>query len=717
MLSGLGGAWLDLLIVDRLSSDPSVKDNGSQSARLAQQRADALTTLGGWASNAGFAHLGRGEQVSNTASVAETMALQLIGALVLTDAHGPVHTLISYLTESATRGSVPGVDWLTLLQERPYGRRLRWTYTSEGPDHDVTFAYTVHDEEGRSATGAGRSKKAARQAAAREFIQLQDPDLVRRTRAATVRSAGKTGPGKYGISDPGQDRAISDLRSRFGLPDTADPWLAQALTHKSWAYEHQELVIKAGQASNASLAHLGAHVVGVLAAYERAREAAVRGLRPAAEEARISSVSNDECRRLGAELHLVSGMLIGRGERQNGTVDHGEDAAQAVLAVAWQHLGSEMLTRRPSVLQDWLTTMDHGLDPSTQVQQLCTRFAIQLDTEWYVRGPDHATERICELTISFAGGERARWEGAPMLGGQTAAKQQACREVLDLLHAHASGSRPVWTENEAELLGVILRRQIAMAPGLSAKEKLRCARGGELGLEYLAAGDAAGFQDWVQRTQSLTGSPEQDSTEGLAHFYADCLTQMRYDDESPLWMALQRAAAGAADESASRAAEAALRTAIAEGPSDVRGVLGAWWMKTAESVHVRMSDETGPGGGLQLSAVEAVAFREVLDWAASAARTANTPMTVERTKDEGRLYVLLGIGGVDVPQICHELLRLLTDVVPSMRCTAVDDLILLHWQQADKDSLHSNSTPLAVAGLSALSRSLPARKYLSIFAM
>lgn len=715
MLGSLGGAWLDLLIADRLNTDPSVKDHGEQSSRLAEERAAVLQGLGSWASTVSFAHLGRSEQASKTASVAETMALQLAGALILTDSYGPLRTLISDLTGNALLRSGPPVDWLTLLQEGPYGRRLEWTYISEGPDHDTTFTYTVQAEDGRKTSGAGRSKKLARQAAAHQLIRLHDPGLVSRAlAAAAARSGEKATPRRYGISDAGHTRTVTDLRFLFGLPETADPWLAQALTHKSWAYEHHDVVNKARQASNAALGHVGSHAARALMAYERAREVAVRGLRPTAEDARIGSVSNEECHRLGAELYLATGMLIGRGERQNSTADHTGDAAQAVLAVAWQHLGTRLLTHRPRVLGDWLATMDHGLDPSTQLQQLCSRFAVQLDCEWLVRGPDHAEERLCELTLSYAKGVSARWAGAPTLGGKTAAKHQASREVLDLLHAHASGSPRVWTEEETELLRVILRRQIVEAPGLSAKEKLRCARGGELGLEYLAAGESAAFQTWAQRTQKLIGNLDQESVAELAQFYADCLTLMRYGPDSPLWSALQQAAAGAS-EAAGNAARAALRAAMAEEPSDMRRVLGGWWGKAAEAVHVRMSDDTGPGGGLRLDAAEAVAFREILDWVAAAAKTAGRLMMVECTEDDGRLYVLLTVDGVDIPDICRGLLKLLVDVVPLMRCTAVDGRLLLHWGHLGLELLRSDATPLARAGFSALSRALPAQRYLSPF--
>lgn len=709
MLGSLGGAWLNLLVLDALAADPTVldKDEGTQSARLAHHRKEAVRQLGAWAAAAGFAHLGRGQAQSETASVAETLALQLVGALVLVGAHEPARRLVAAKTRNAGRGSEAGIpqrDWITLLQERPYVRSMQWSYDTEGPDHDRTFTATLHVDGGRTASATGDSKKAARQAAAHAFLSRHDPAASSAV-PAPRRASAPVGPCSYGINEPGHAQAILDLRQGFGLPTAAEPWLAQALTHKSWTYENPGLVERAHQRSNSLLAHTGSHVARALMAYERAHEAASRGLRPAPEEARIGSVANAECGRLGEELRLSPAMLIGTGERRNRRSDPGEGAAQAVLAVAWRQRGAHLLARRPHVLHTWLATLDQGFDPATQLQNLCSRFDIRLhEPEFYVRGEDHAEERYCELVLT-CGTETIRWAGTPVAGSKTTAKQRAAQEILALLHAHASGTTRAWSAQERTVLRGVLGQQLHQAPHLPPKERLNCARGGDLGLDLLASADGEGFRAWAHRTQTLVGDLPQDTLDHLTRFYTQCLTQLRYGDDSSLRTALRRVAVGAADVSTQLAATAALRSATADHPADLRGVLSSWWAQTADTAHVRLSDGTGQRGGLALTAVEAGALREVLVWTAQAASAVDRPMSVELTIDKDRLYVLLGIDGVNVPKTCARLLPLLDEVAPSMRCTATEDSLLLHWRQPD-GLRDLDETALAVTGLTTLAAPL-----------
>lgn len=709
MLGSLGGAWLNLLVLDALAADPTVqdKDEGAQSARLAHHRKEAVRQLGTWAAAAGFAHLGRGQAQSETASVTETLALQVVGALVLIGAHESARSLVAAKTRNAGRGSGAGTqqrDWLTLLQERPYVRGTQWSYGTEGPDHGRTFTATLRVDDGRTARASGGSKKAARQAAAHAFLSRYDPAALSAA-SAPRRAPALIGPSVYGINEPGHVRAIRDLREGFGLPGAAEPWLAQALTHKSWTYENAGVAERAHQQSNSLLAHTGSHVARALMAYERAHEAASRGLRPAPEEARIGSVSNAECGRLGEELRLSPGMLIGTGERHNRRADPGEGAAQAVLAVAWRQHGARLLTRRPHVLHTWLTTLEQGFDPTTQLQNLCSRFGIRLhEPEFYVRGEDHAEERYCELVLT-CGTQTIRWAGTPIMGSKTTAKQRAAQEILALLHAHASGTARPWSAQETTVLRGILGQQLHQAPHLPPKERLKCARSGDLGLDLLASADAEGYSAWAHRTQTLVGALPPDALDRLTRFYTQCLAQLRFGDDSLLRTALRRVAVGAADVSTQLAATAALRSASAEQSADLRSVLAAWWAQTADTAHVRLSDGTGRRGGLALSAVEAGALREVLVWAVEAASAVDRPMSVEVTIDEDRPYVLLGIEGVDVPETCARLLPLLDEVAPSMRCTAAEDSLLLHWRQPD--GLHDlDEAALAVTGLTALAAPL-----------
>jgi dsRNA-specific ribonuclease len=533
---------------------------------------------------------------------------------------------------------------------------------------------------------------------------------MKQTPAAAAVPHGQVPPPlRYSGNEPGHARAVDDLRAAFELTRAADPWLSQALTHRSWTYENPRASASSRQRSNTLLAHHGSHVARALMAYDRALEAAGRGLRPTAEEARISSVANTECRRLGAVLRLVPGMLIGAGERKNRVSDPSDGAAQAVLAVAWRHRGTRLLVRRPRLLHEWLVGMDYGFDPSTQLERLCSRFGITLESDFFVRGPDHGQERLCELTLTGSQGA-VRWSGQAVRGGKTQAKHQAAHEVLELVHAHAEGARPEWSPDERELLGFALRQQLMQAPSLSGKQQQRCVQGGELGLDLLATGDDAAFRDWAARTTDLTGALPTEAADGLLRFYTECLGLVRYGADSPLRTALREASVGCAPPVVAHAARSALRAAAsATGPgATLRGVLGTWWTETAETHQVRMQDDAGPQGGVLLDGGEAAALRAVLDRAAQAARSVDRAIAVDLSLNGGRPYLLAGIDGVDLPATCDALLALVTEVVPSMRCTAADGGLLVHWRPAGArgQDVEKAGNPLAVAGLSALTKPL-----------
>ncbi|MFI8451551.1 hypothetical protein [Streptomyces erythrochromogenes] len=715
MLGSLGATWLDLLVLDTFAADPTISDEGAQSTRLARTGPSTLARLGRWAAHTGFVRRGRGEQLTDTAGVFETVALQFLGALLLTGAHRALLRLVEeQIPSTGTRGAdesdAPGqYDWYTLLQRQPSARDMEWEFAASGPQHAVSYSGTVRTRDGRSAVATGGSKKEARQAASREFFRIHMPDVMKQTSTAAAVPHGQVRlPLRYSGNEPGHAQAVDDLRVAFELTRDADPWLSQALIHRSWAHENPRSTATSRQRSNTLLAHHGSHVAHALMAYDRALEAAGRGLRPTAEEARIGSVANTECRRLGAALRLVPGMLIGAGERKNDMSDPSDGAAQAVLATAWRCLGTRLLVRRPRVLHEWFAGMDYGLDPSTQLARLCDRFGITMAPDFLVRGPDHGQERLCELT--FTGPDAtARWTGQALRGGKTQAKHQACHEVLELLHEHAEGSRSTWSPHERELLRFLLRRQLIHAPSLSAKHQQRCVQGGELGLDALATGDDAAFRAWATRTTDLVGTLAPETSDGLLRFYIGCLGLVRYGSDSPLRTALREAAVECGPSATTHAAQATLRAAAstAKAGSALREVLGTWWTEPGEARRVRMQDEAGIHGGMLLGGGEAAALREVLDWTAQAAQSVDRAVAVDLSLDGGRPYLLLGIDGVDLPATSAVLLTLLAEVVPSMQCTAADGELLVHWRPPGAgQGSQQNSNPIGVAGLTALATPL-----------
>lgn len=129
-------------------------------------------------------------------------------------------------------------------------------------------------------------------------------------------------------------------------------------------------------------------MVDYLAAHVRVRQALAHGLTPDEDEARILTASDDDTARLGATLQLAEGLLTSRGESGQGRTAV-SDATQAVVAAAWRVHGSRLLGRRPAVLDDWLSGLEHQHDPVTILASMATTYGIDHEYIYDVSGPDH----------------------------------------------------------------------------------------------------------------------------------------------------------------------------------------------------------------------------------------------------------------------------------------------------------------------------------------
>jgi ribonuclease-3 len=121
--------------------------------------------------------LGKGEDQSGgreKPSILADATEALIGAVYIdrgwSAAESTVMSLFGARIEEAAAGP-GGQDYKTRLQEmcaRLFDQLPRYTVTDEGPDHAKEFEATVHVQREAYATGRGRSKKQAEQAAARQ---------------------------------------------------------------------------------------------------------------------------------------------------------------------------------------------------------------------------------------------------------------------------------------------------------------------------------------------------------------------------------------------------------------------------------------------------------------------------------------------------------------------------------------------------------------------
>lgn len=185
-LEFLGDAVLDLVVSDLLMERLAESSEGELSkfrARLvsAAPLAEIARNLGLGA----YLRIGRGEERSGGREKISLLAdaLEALLAAIFLDSRNRngmaevtrvIEALLARNLESA--GQVPGgVDFKTELQEvvqKRFKETVRYQVTREdGPDHEKRFEVTVCFKEREFGRGAGRSKKQAEQAAAKQALE------------------------------------------------------------------------------------------------------------------------------------------------------------------------------------------------------------------------------------------------------------------------------------------------------------------------------------------------------------------------------------------------------------------------------------------------------------------------------------------------------------------------------------------------------------------
>ena len=165
----------------------------------------------------------------------------------------------------------------------------------------------------RTGRGEGTSKRLAREAAARDYIQRY-LDLPRpKSRAAVLALPAD-------LTDPtvrvATRKAVGQREREFALHPRWRPLLLQALVHSSWAYEHASAMKAARQKDNRLLAFVGRSVVDY--EYVDAMTSAALESRP--ESFTLLTPTDKQLVRLSAALRLDDAMLLSR-ERSNTEVN------------------------------------------------------------------------------------------------------------------------------------------------------------------------------------------------------------------------------------------------------------------------------------------------------------------------------------------------------------------------------------------------------------
>ncbi|WP_406400707.1 ATP-binding protein [Streptomyces sp. NBC_00879] len=323
-------------------------------------------------------------------------------------------------------------DPKTVLQEHLGHNAVVYEYQHEGPDHAIVFRAVATDSRRREGEGTGRSKKAAAQQAALDFLQKYIPGAftnkgVTATRLLPPREI--RGPERH-------VHTVSRVQQIFSLPETSRPLLSQALIHASWAYENRPEMAKHNQQDYQALAFLGSqllifeHFLAIArhAALDPPEEFSFRGL--------PNEMHNEAFRKAG----LSSGLLLGAGQQSKGIPEElGSDTFQAMIGAisAATDFQGALADRWPI---EWgpvwplvAPTAPLPIAPVTRLQQAMTAMKLDVRYEFRSSGPDHLRQYTATAIIdSPALGIHTKVQGTAAVG-KTPARHQASLPVLRVL--------------------------------------------------------------------------------------------------------------------------------------------------------------------------------------------------------------------------------------------------------------------------------------------
>ena len=234
----------------------------------------------------------------------------------------------------------------------------------------------------------------------------------------------------------GVDPAYTALEATLGIP-LSPALLGQALTHRSYAYEH------GGLPTNERLEFLGDSVLGLVVT-----EALYRGHPDLAEgqlaKLRSGVVNMTALADVARQLGLGRWMRLGRGEEGTGGRDKSSilaDTVEALLGAVFVECGIGTAATVVHRLFDPVIAesarLGAGLDWKTSLQELTAARGLGVPRyDVTATGPDHARSFIAHAVV----GERI-WGGG---NGRTKkeAEQRAAQAAWDALHA-VDGARPV----------------------------------------------------------------------------------------------------------------------------------------------------------------------------------------------------------------------------------------------------------------------------------
>lgn len=220
------------------------------------------------------------------------------------------------------------------------------------------------------------------------------------------------------------------LVAGLGLGVPGDGYVARALVHRSWAFEH------GGVTPNERLEFLGDAVLS-LAVAETLFAWLPEGDEGQLAQVRAQAVRESELARAARGIDLGAHVLLGVGEAASGGADKDSilaDAFEALLGAVYLEAGWEVARELVGrLLGERLELLAGGeaiLDHKTALQELLAGSALgELRYSWRSTGPDHAPTFTVEASI---GGEvLGTGTGSSKKRAEEAAAAQAWRALRD----------------------------------------------------------------------------------------------------------------------------------------------------------------------------------------------------------------------------------------------------------------------------------------------
>lgn len=520
-LSELAKRHVREAVIDRYVRDHQPDKVGQQSFAFAEQRRNAWDALNDLPVLDGAMRFGKGEAASaedRRSKSRREVVQQIVGLASLLGGHAAVRRLVDRAVSSARSTSDRSFDWRALLNRLvPVGKQ-QWDWNRTGPDHKPRFAARISDGRGRSAEGAGPSKKAASRAAGEAFVRRWLPPSHFSTDSQDGAVARRPGvPLPYRQSSPAHRAAVAALMTIFGLPEEASAYVAQAMTHSSWVYENQREVQIAHQRDNSLLAHHGAVVADLLVTDHLVRAVLSRTARPEPGELIMLTPEEEVWRRLFARLRLESGLLLGAGQRSDPEPAYA-GAMQALLAVAWRFRGPELLAAPPPILADWVRANGPVQDAATRLQRICAMFDVELQFDYEKRGKDHLTEFAATCLLRM---ERTQVTvaGSWAKGDKAFAKKRCAERVLTVLLTITHSEPWDLPAGSRRIAAFLLRAQLNHASRIPERDLELCNMQGHLGTSFVLAGDSDAYNAWSQQVGELIGDRPTETDPRLANFY------------------------------------------------------------------------------------------------------------------------------------------------------------------------------------------------------